>query len=195
MRAFLLTDAASVKPTQANVLRHLALLSQAGRYDLVVLFLAGQGVSDAVLRTEGGAEAARVITMRDLKTVLDLPMRKLILLDVTHAELSAGAKVRPLDGDRLVKDLQEFNAVVFTAARGRELSQEYERWGHGAFGFALANGLGDEGKGDLSKDRLVTVRELETYVSNAVPIMTNGAQSPLTYTPASYGDLPLAAAD
>ncbi|WP_447974361.1 hypothetical protein [Nitrospira sp. Kam-Ns4a] len=122
-------------------------------------------------------------------------MKKVIFLDVSRAELATEAKVGPLDGDRLVKDLQEFNAAVFAATRGRELSQEYERWGRGAFAFALVTGLGAEGKGDLNKDRRVTVAELDAYISDAVPLMTNGAQSPLTYTPEGYVGLPLATAE
>ncbi len=215
VRAILLTDgppaapdssSSRLAPTHENILRQLALLGQTGRPDLLVLFLAGQGVSDAAgsfaflpadaaLHGAGASGLARAITWHDLKPVLELPMKKVIFLDVSRAELTTEAKVGPLDGDRLVKDLQEFHAAVFAATRGRELSQEYERWGHGAFAFALITGLGAEGKGDLDKDRRVTVAELDAYISDAVPLMTNGAQSPLTYTPEGYAGLPLATAD
>jgi uncharacterized caspase-like protein len=101
----------------------------------------------------------------------------------------SGRQTRGIDSDRLVKELQEANAVVFTSSRGRELSQESTQWKHGAFTYALLQGLA--GKADLMKAGRVTMKELDAYVSELVPQITDGAQHPITYTPEGYVNFPL----
>ena len=123
---------------------------------------------------------------------LDLPAKKLILVDTCHSEGVGGkkTKTRAVDSDRFVKELQDANAVIFTSSRGRELSQEDDKWGHGAFTYALIEGL--KGKADLIKDGKISMKELDAYVSETVPQLTHGAQHPITNTPEGYVNFPVA---
>ncbi len=118
-----------------------------------------------------------------------MPAKVIVFVDACHSEGVSGKKTRSVDNDRLVKELQEANAVVFTSSRGQELSQESEKWGHGAFTYALVEGLG--GKADLIKDGKITMKELDAFVSEMVPQITNGAQHPITHTPEGYINFPL----
>ena len=67
------------------------------------------------------------------------------------------------------------------------MSQEHEKWQHGAFTFALLEGLRD-GKADLYKDGVIKVSELLAYVKNRVPELTDYRQHPTSYQPKSVPD-------
>jgi uncharacterized caspase-like protein len=90
----------------------------------------------------------------------------------------------------LVRELQDFGAVVFASSRGVETSRESSAWGHGAFTYALLNGL--NGEASLLHQDVITMKELDTYVSAKVPELTGGAQHPVTYTPDGYVNFPVA---
>jgi hypothetical protein len=49
-----------------------------------------------------------------------------------------------------------------------------------------------QGAADLMPDGRITMKELDTYVSERVPQLTNGAQHPTTTTPAGYIDFSVA---
>ncbi|HKS39137.1 MAG TPA: caspase family protein, partial [Blastocatellia bacterium] len=200
VNTLLISDKTDLKPNYANVLDSLSFLSKAGQYDVVVLFIAGHGVNDergefyflptdAALTEDGTLRRSKAISWRDIKATLDLPAKVIVFVDACHSEGVSGKKTRSVDNDRLVKELQEANAVVFTSSRGQELSQESEKWGHGAFTYALIEGLG--GKADLIKDGKITMKELDAFVSEMVPQLTNGAQHPITHTPEGYINFPL----
>ncbi len=179
-------------------------------HDIVMLFLAGHGVndergdfyflpSDAVLKKDGSFKKSKAISWRDLEAVLDLPAKKLVFIDTCHSEGLSGKrnrKTRGVDNDRLVKELQGLQAVIFTSARGQELAQESKEWGHGAFTHALLKGL--QGEADLFpkvKGGMISMKELDTYVSETVPRLTNGAQHPIIFTPEGYINFPVALLD
>jgi uncharacterized caspase-like protein len=193
-----LTDQASLKPTHDNILYNLPYLAQAGEEDVLLIFLAGHGLtneqgefsflpSDAVVQHGGTLRSSRTVPWRSLATVLDLPARKLFFTDTCHLEGLRGNKDSAVDNDRLVKDLQEFNAAIITACHLREISREDERAGHGLFTFSLLKGL--SGAADLNGDRSITITELASYLSEALPLLTNGAQYPTTYIPSGYATL------
>lgn len=201
VHSLVISDHSALKPTYDTILDNLTYLGQAGQNDVVVLFLAGHGLNDergdfyflptdAVVNPDGSLKRSKAISWRELKTILDLPAKKLILADTCHSEGVSKKKTRGVDNDRFVKELQEMNAVVFTSSRGAELSQESDEWGHGAFTYALLNGL--NGKADLVPDGKVSMKELDTYVSETVPQLTNGAQHPITDTPQGYSNFPVA---
>lgn len=200
VKSLLISDKSDVKPTYANVLDNMNFLRKASQHDVAVLFIAGHGMndesgdfyflpSDAALTEDGTLRRSKAISWHDIKMTLDLPAKVIVFVDTCHSEGVSGKKTRSIDNDRLVKELQEANAVVFTSSRGQELSQESERWRHGAFTYALIEGL--TGKADLIKDGKITMKELDAFVSEMVPNITNGAQHPITHTPAGYVNFPL----
>jgi len=190
-----------VKPTYENIIDNLNYLSRAGHNDVAMLFIAGHGMnddrgefyflpSDAFIKDDGTIKRSRAISWREIKSILDIPAKKLLFADTCHSEGVSGKKTRGVDSDRFVKELQEANAVIFTSSRGRELSQESDKWKHGAFTYALIEGI--KGKADLIKDNKISMKELDAYVSETVPKITNGAQHPITNTPDGYVNFPVA---
>ncbi|MEW6616174.1 MAG: caspase family protein [Thermodesulfobacteriota bacterium] len=201
INSLIISDSSSIKPTYDSILDNLNYLSKASANDIVLLFIAGHGINDdrgdfyflpadAVIMNDGTIKKSKAIPWRELKAILDLPSKKLIFADTCHSEGVAGKKTRGVDNDRFVKELQEANAVIFTSSRGRELSQESDKWKHGAFTYAIIEGI--SGKADLIKDNKVSMKELDTYVSETVPKITNGAQHPITNTPDGYVNFPVA---
>ncbi|KAF0122563.1 MAG: NB-ARC domain-containing protein, partial [bacterium] len=201
INSLIISDSSSIKPTYDSILDNLSYLSKASANDIVLLFIAGHGINDdkgdfyflpadAVIMNDGAIKKSKAIPWRELKAILDLPSKKLIFADTCHSEGVAGKKTRGVDNDRFVKELQEANAVIFTSSRGRELSQESDKWKHGAFTYAIIEGI--NGKADLIKDNRVSMKELDTYVSETVPKITNGAQHPITNTPDGYVNFPVA---
>ena len=201
VHSLIISDRAAVKPTYANIVDNLGYLGNAGHRDVVILFIAGHGMndhrgdfyflpSDAVIEDNGTIKRSRAVSWRVLKETLDLPAKKIIFADTCHSEGLGGRKTRAVDNDRFVKELQEANAVIFTSSRGRELSQESDEWKHGAFTYSLIEGIG--GKANLIQDEKISMKELDAYVSETVPVLTNGAQHPITQTPDGYVNFPVA---
>ena len=201
INSLVINDNSRIKPTYENVIDNLNYLSRAGNNDVAILFIAGHGMNDdrgefyflpgdAVIKDDGTIKRSKAISWRDIKSILDIPAKKLIFADTCHSEGVSGKKTRGVDSDRFVKELQEANAVIFTSSRGRELSQESDKWKHGAFTYALIEGI--KGKADLIKDNKISMKELDAYVSETVPKITNGAQHPITNTPDGYVNFPVA---
>ncbi len=201
INSLIISDSSSIKPTFDNIIDNLSYVKKAGANDVVLLFIAGHGInddsgefyflpSDAVISENGSIKKSKAISWREIKAILDIPAKKLIFADTCHSEGVSGKKTRGVDNDRFVKELQEANAVIFTSSRGRELSQESDKWKHGAFTYALIEGI--NGKADLIKDKKISMKELDAYVSETVPQITNGAQHPITNTPDGYVNFPVA---
>ncbi len=168
---------------------------------MAVLFIAGHGLNDesgefyflpndATMTDDGSIKRSRAISWREIRSILDFPGKKIVLVDACHSEGVSGKKTRSVDTHRFVKELQDANAVIFTSSRGNQLSQESKDWGHGAFTYAIIQGL--NGKANLIKDNKISMKELDTYVSETVPLLTKGAQHPITNTPDGYVNFPVA---
>lgn len=200
IKVMLISDDAPVKPTYENIIDNLNYLKQSGTNDITLLFMAGHGLNDesgefyflpadAAMTSDGSIKRSRAISWREIRSVLDFPGKKLVFVDACHAEGVSGKKTRSADPFRFVKELQDANAVIFTSSRGNELSQESADWGHGAFTYAIIQGL--SGKANLIQDDVISMKELDTYVSETVPQLTRGAQHPITYTPDGYANFPV----
>ena len=72
--------------------------------------------------------------------------------------------------------LREARVMVFAASRGTEFSLELAHLKHGAFTYAVLEGL--RGKADLIQDGRITISELQTYVANQVKQLTSDRQHP-----------------
>jgi len=102
-------------------------------------------------------------------------------------------KDRNRELSRFVNDLAsaENGVVVFAASAGRQLSEESDAWGNGAFTRALLEGL--SGKADLLKSGRITYKGLDYFVSEEVKRLTKGRQTPVSLSPWGVPDFALAA--
>jgi hypothetical protein len=195
VNSLLIADGAALTPTKDNIIDNLGFLKGAGQRDVVLLFIAGHGMndeggsywfmpSDAAFNADGSIRPSRAVSYREIQGVLDVPGQKLVFIDSCHSEGTAGRKTRAVENDSLVRNLQDGSTVIFTSSRGSELSQESGEYGHGVFTYTIIQGM--SGAADLIRDGLITMKELDTYVGETVPRLTNGAQHPILNIPDGY---------
>jgi WD40 repeat protein len=164
-----------------------------GPEDTAVVFLAGHGVNDReYFFLPYDANLARpvvtLLSQSQLQGVLTrLRGRVLLFLDTCRAGVvfggSADDRRRRVDVTALLNSLtySQGGLVVFSAAQGRELSQEREEWGHGAFTKALLEAL--QGAADVNRNGEITITELDSYLNDRVQELTGGAQTPVQTRP------------
>ena len=130
-------------------------------------------------------------------TLAGLPGRAYLFLDTCHSGgAMKGVRTRSagpsIDIDGLVNELTsaERGVITFSSSTGRQLSQESEEWGNGAFTKALVEALG--GGAARPDSPRITVSMVEGYIAERVKALTNGGQTPTTTRPPDTPDLPLA---
>jgi hypothetical protein len=177
--------------------------------DLVLIFLAGHGVQDAInpdnfFFLAHDSEVANLggtaIPMWDLGNVMDYTIRSqriVVLADTCHS----GA-VLDRSGASPGESLNFFNKylevlarkkgrLVLTASQAHESSLEKTKLGHGVFTHTVLRGLGGAAD-DNPSDGVVTAGELVDFVRAEVPEETAGEQHP-SYSEQGFDmNLPLA---
>ncbi len=180
--------------TRSEVLDGLDWLrSRTGPRDLAILFLSGHG------RTERGryiflphdADISRFestsIKGSDFKEYLGDIAGKAIMFNDTcrgGAVLAGQSVVLMADMDRVANEFVDANpgVVVLSSSTGRQPSKEDPKWKNGAFTEALIEAIGSV-HADYDEDGLLTIVELELYLSVRVKALTGGKQKPVTTKP------------
>jgi hypothetical protein len=176
---------------------------QATQKDMIVIFLSAHGALDNkgnlyLLPTDYQAHNlfATALNIRDLTEGMNAtPCKKLIFLDACHSgqsgyDLLEFASIKANNLNNVVHELvdAEPGVTVMTSSSGKEFSYENPLWGHGAFTKAILEGL--DGEADFNNDDVVTLLELNLYVTERVKDLTGGRQHP--YTPINlFGNIPL----
>jgi len=176
-------------------------LAQAGPDDVVVIFLAGHGVQDRASRSyyflPYGATAENLVTdglrMSDFDEMVRVVRRNVrgtvMMLDTCHAgalRVSSGMLAADDSGAKLSVGEGFF---LLAASKPGEDSKETPELKHGAFTYAVLQGL--RGAADGDGNGLLTVSDLFGYVAREVPRLSGGAQHP--YYKMEGTDLVLAA--
>ena len=201
VNSLLVADGTQRPPTRDNIIDSFDYFRQAGEQDVLLLFIAGHGMnddrgnfyflpSDAAFNDDGSIRISRAISHRDLQSVLDGPGQKLLFIDACHSAGTGSRLTQSTNNTQLARQLDNNSTVIFTSSKGTETSKEMEELGHGAFTYAILEGL--RGEADPYKDGSVTMKSLDTYVSRKVPQLTDRTQTPATYTPEGYVDFQLA---
>ena len=144
---------------------------------------------DAAFNDDGSIRVSRVISHRDIQSVLDGPGQKLVFIDACHSEGTGSRLTRSTDNNHLTNQLKSNSTVVFTSSRGNEKSQELHAQEHGAFTYAILEGL--RGEADPYNDGSVTMMGLQFFVARTVPRLTDRSQNPTIYAPDGLIDFPL----
>jgi len=160
--------------------------------DVGVVFYSGHGVQD----DEGGFYLFPVDGNRDdipgtcvsdefVKRFCEGTLgKKVFMVDACH---SGGIDLTPTR--RSVEDLarefsrDEYAVIMMASSTGEEVSYEHERWGGGAFTKALTEGLRGEADSPKFPDEVISTKELDSYVYEAVFNFTEGRQRPVSSTP------------
>jgi WD40 repeat protein len=190
------------------------LVSQATHKDMVMLFVSGHGVKDNrgnyyFFPHNGDLDRLRstaVAWTEFTRTMEELPCKRMLFMDTCHAGDVTGASPRQkgIDATESIRELasDEVGCVVMASSMGREFSNEYNAWGHGAFTRALLEGFGElepfgttslsTKNADFNNDGVAYLNELDAYVAERVKELTKGAQHPTTQKPATVRSFPIA---
>jgi uncharacterized caspase-like protein len=145
--------------------------------------------SDIRLDSEDGIPWQDALSVGAIVEALDVPGKKLLFVDTSHTSGISAAQIRPVDTGRLAMDLKPLRPLFFSSTRGDELSRESVEYRAGLFGQALKEGLA--GEADSDNDRIITMRELDLYVTGRVLDLSNGSQHPSTHNSEGYEDFTL----
>jgi hypothetical protein len=189
VNTLLIADNAAITPTAQNIRDNLKWLDQAGPRDVIVLFLAGHGLTvgnnfyfapkDVVAKTK--ADLARTaISDTDILSVLDAPGNRLIFIDACH---SGG-----VDANLMTRALMESNGLVFTASQGDERSSEFGDLAHGIFTYSIMQGLSGRYNAGAQKDIKILPLSVSVlnFVSQEVERRTRNSNDPQTQHPNVY---------
>jgi hypothetical protein len=188
VNTLLIADNTAITPTVKNIRDNLKWLDQAGPRDVIVLFLAGHGLTvgnnfyftpkDVVTKTK--ADLIRTaISDTDILSVLDAPGKRLIFIDACH---SGG-----VDGDLMANALMESNGLVFTASEGSERSNEFVELAHGIFTYSIMQGLSGGYNARTQRDIKIAPLSaaVKKFVSEEVFIRRGENQHPHIYSRSS----------
>ena len=189
--------------TRDNIMDDLEWIQrQATQRDMVIVFLAGHGINDAVtgnyyyLPYDASIEAVKrtMIPGSEIhSTLARLTGTRILFMDTCHAGNVTGTAMRGVpDLRQFLQDLKDGGQglVVITSSRPGQKSQEHPAWNNGAFTKALVEGL----KGKAQKDRqgFITFTALDAYITQRVKELTKGTQAPATQKSTEVSDFPLA---
>jgi uncharacterized caspase-like protein len=158
-------------------------LAQTTPQDLVILFLAGHGISigekyyfvptNAVLESDGDFDMDKLVSWQALRSAVHGARgTRLLFLDTCHSGNAYNAS--------LEKDASDARIIAYSATKANSVSLELHELGHGAFTYALIKGL--TGEADYNKDQTVEVLELGSYSSSEVKRVTKSFQLPVFYS-------------
>ena len=106
-------------------------------------------------------------------TLQNLPGRAMFFLDTCHS--GALANQAKMAGTVNQVD-EEKGVIVFASATAKELAQETDEWGNGAFTKALIEGL--RGEAEDPRDKLIYPTTLKRYITRRVRDLTDNQQRP-----------------
>jgi len=200
VKTLVLTDDAVTRESVLNSMERF--LGQGGPDDVAVIFLAGHGIRD---HTTGSyyylpypatsdnfvTDALRMSDFDEMVRAVRRNVRGVVLmLDTCHS----GALRVTVPNVTAADDLATRMSVgegffLLAASKPGEESKEGPEAGHGAFTYAVLQGL--QGGADADGDGLVSVSDLFGFVARQVPKLTQGRQHP--YSKVEGTDLILAA--
>ena len=167
--------------------------------DVGIVFIAGHGVNakDGVyyfLPWEADLRrlAQTAIPESALRSTLGKMRGKALLFVDTCFGGEALSAAGSSELARVANDLssEENGVIVFASSSSRQLSEENDAWGNGAFTKAVLAGLA--GKADFNRSGRVTVKGLDYYVSEEVARLTEGRQTPVSISPRGVADFAIA---
>jgi len=181
-----IADDEKITPTRQNILANLDFLKKAKPNDLVVLFVAAHGKtedgiyyflpSDTVFTGKDKFDINTAVNIGDLTQALDIPGRKLVMLDTCE---SGG-----VDNNRLIHNLRNRSTVIFTASQEDQNARENALYGGGFFTSEITDGL----NGMAAEKGTVLIEKLGTYVIERVSKISKDKQKPVKLIPDGYKD-------
>ena len=165
--------------------------------DIAIIFIATLGFNQKekfyILPYDGEYDKYRAtcVDWSDFGEILkNLPCRTVLFLDACHSG-QLGKNLYATRGTaesntEAIRELatEESGIVILSASTDAEKSLESKAWGHGAFTYSILNAVNTK-EGDLNKNNIIYLNELEYYIAENVKKLTEGQQYPTTQKPST----------
>lgn len=158
--------------TVANITAAMKIFTLADYDDIVVLYYSGHGYSGGIMVYDGSLsydEIRRFMSKSKCKN-------KMIFAD---ACFSGGVVPLRQSQKHESERANKANIMLFLSSRYNEFSWERSDMKNAYFTYLLQKGL--RGNADANRDRIITAKELFTYVHKNMFIATNGQQHPVMW--------------
>ena len=164
----LLTNSDATKSAVLSKLR--STFAKATENDIIVFFFSGHGTKGAFC-----ADAAQIPYSEIRKAMASSKAKnKMIFADACFS-----GKMRQGRKNTAEQSFNNYNIMLFLSSRGNETSIERRDMKNGFFTSCLQKGL--RGGADVNRDRVITAKELFSYVSRNVKLLSNDKQHPVMW--------------
>lgn len=163
--------------TRSNILKALNdQFARAREGDMVVFFFSGHGYAGGFCPYDMGRRCQNGLSYEDIYSVFrrSKATQKVVIAD---ACMSGGLRKGKKTQGTLPS--QSSDVLMFLSSRGNEYSMENRRMTNGFFTASLCSGL--RGAADMDHDRVITAKELFTYVSRGVRRLSGNHQHPVMW--------------
>ena len=164
----LLTNSDATKSAVLSKLR--STFAKATENDIIVFFFSGHGTKGAFCAYDAQIpylEVRQALASSKAKN-------KMIFADACFS-----GKMRQGRKNTAEQSFNNYNIMLFLSSRGNETSIERRDMKNGFFTSCLQKGL--RGGADVNRDRVITAKELFSYVSRNVKLLSNDKQHPVMW--------------
>lgn len=168
-QSVLITDEHATKDKILQQIR--TTFSDASEKDIVVLFFSGHGYQGGFCVYDG------LLSYNAIRKAMatSKSKNKIIFADACYA----GNMRQDRGSSNAQNSIKKSNVMLFLSSRSTETSLESQKMSNGYFTDALQRAL--RGGADTNRDRIITARELFTYVSQKVSTATANRQHPVMW--------------
>lgn len=161
------------KATKSRILRAIRkLFNMASENDIAVFFFSGHGYEGGFCAYDGK------LTYREVREAMSQSKCK---NKIMYVDACRSGGIREDEGHKptAVASAKQANVMLFLSSRNNENSIESPSMQNGFFTTYLTKGL--QGSADLNNDRVITAREIFSYVSGGVSQLSQGKQHPVMW--------------
>jgi uncharacterized caspase-like protein len=161
------------KATKTRILKAIKkLFNMASENDIAIFFFSGHGYAGGFCACDGN------VTYKEVREAMagSKCKNKIMFVDACR---SGGIREDEGRMQTAVASAKSANVMLFLSSRNNENSIEKRSMQNGFFTTYLKLGLA--GEADVNRDRVITAREIFTYVSKGVANLSEGRQHPVMW--------------
>lgn len=164
--------------TRVNIIKNLGtLFLKAQKDDTVIFFFSGHGYDGGFCPYDTGLMNENALSYQEIYAIF---RRTKATHKIIYADACLSGKIRKEKSSQTTSQTTTSSDVVlFLSCRSNEISVEDTRTRNGYFTTYLSKGL--KGKADANNDKVITAKEIFSYVSSNVKKISKDEQHPVMW--------------
>lgn len=164
--------------TKGKILKSLRdQFARASSNDMIIFYFSGHGYPGGICPYDMTNDIRTGLSYKEIKAILKKSKAKNKII-IADACFSGGLRVGAQSSGSADND-KDKSVILFLSSRSNETSGENTLLSNGYFTKALVRGL--KGGADVNRDKLITAKEIFTFVSNDVQKKTKSQQHPVMW--------------